>query len=358
MTLRTIDGGIIPSQLKSASQIGGSRFGLLYGSVVAPVFPDEEVNITGSLEYIVNINGQDHFGVRDATVKGGGIFSNHRRTRRGYDSIKPDDITTAGSAEFVYEEKNSGEKVLCLFLNGNSDNLCFIVGSVDHNLLFEKNPSSKPSKDDGEHERYEFQGLEFLIDKESNFSIKHIGRKLYKDAKSTIENPEAVDTKITLKGNGDIELDIDADDLKAEWIKAEKLFRATHDKTIAEIDGTNDRIHLQVDKDNIGAGGGDSITISKAEGVQISTPAAGGTALSMKGGKIAFGSPSPLKAELLDLFDQTIDQIVQTETACAAIIVPTILGPSGPPINAATFGTIATNLGAIKTLLAGIKGTL
>ena len=61
-------------------------------------------------------------------------------------------------------------------------------------------------------------------------------------------------------------------------------------------------------------------------------------------------------AELLDLVDQIIDQIDQTETAIQAITVPTAVGPSGPPINAASFIAIQSTLATIKGLLGGIKG--
>ncbi len=85
----------------------------------------------------------------------------------------------------------------------------------------------------------------------------------------------------------------------------------------------------------------------------IELEASGGAKLKLSGGMVGLGAAS---AELLDLVDQIIDQIDQTETAIQAITVPTAVGPSGPPINSASFIAIQMTLAAIKGLLGGIKG--
>ena len=178
--------------------------------------------------------------------------------------------------------------------------------------------------------------------------------------------------------------------------------------THVRVDGTEDAITLE-------SNFGDSATISRADGIQLSTPAAGGTSISMKsgkidiecagdstytssggnitieangtisittdtgdyeinaaagditltasggaelklsGGQVALGGPT---VELLDLLDQTMTQFDQTLTAIEAITVPTAVGPSGPPINSAAFIAIQSSLATIKGLLDGIKGSL
>lgn len=131
--------------------------------------------------------------------------------------------------------------------------------------------------------------------------------------------------------------------------------------TEVKIDGTNDAITLT-------AAFGDTLSVSALDGIQASTPS--GTSLSMKSGSVTIkGSGGELNlngtvalgndtAELLDLFDQTLDQLIDTETEIQTITVPTSVGPSGPPINSANFATILSNLTIIKGLLAGIKGSL
>lgn len=79
-----------------------------------------------------------------------------------------------------------------------------------------------------------------------------------------------------------------------------------------------------------------------------------GGILNLSGGKVALGSTD----ELLDLFDQTLDEIIKTEDGIVALTVPTAVGPSGPPINSATFTAIKSALDTIKSNLAAIKGSL
>lgn len=62
-----------------------------------------------------------------------------------------------------------------------------------------------------------------------------------------------------------------------------------------------------------------------------------------------------LGAELLDLIDQIIGVIDATLTQIALITVPTAVGPSGPPANAALFVAQQVSLAAIKVLLLAMK---
>lgn len=73
-------------------------------------------------------------------------------------------------------------------------------------------------------------------------------------------------------------------------------------------------------------------------------------------GKVAIGNASG--EELLDLVDQIIDEAINTEDGILALTVPTAVGPSGTPINSATFTAIKATLNDIKAKLATIKGTL
>ena len=130
-----------------------------------------------------------------------------------------------------------------------------------------------------------------------------------------------------------------------------------------KIDGTGDQITLETNF-------GDNISLSATGGIVLTTPAAGGATvelnqgvitlegsggakLKLGTGQVGLGSSS---AELLDLIDQIIDEVDATQTGIQAITVPTAVGPSGPPVNSASFIGIQTNLATIKGLLAGIKG--
>jgi len=93
-----------------------------------------------------------------------------------------------------------------------------------------------------------------------------------------------------------------------------------------------------------------------------------GGELNLSGGKVALGKGK----ELLDIVDKFIaetvkllDEVKKTEDGIKLITVPTAVGPSGVPINAATFtainvtlATIKTALNDLKTDLGTIKGTL
>lgn len=177
--------------------------------------------------------------------------------------------------------------------------------------------------------------------------------------------------------------------------------------------GTNFKIDSVADSFVFEANFGDRLEISAANGIQHTTPAAGGTTISQKGGKIDFTSTldstytstqgnititaqgtlslvsqtgdyeltasagnitltgsggAVLKigggkvglggpaGELVDLVGQLLDEVDKTEDGIMAITVPTAVGPSGPPINSATFVAIKATLATIKTALTGIKG--
>lgn len=149
---------------------------------------------------------------------------------------------------------------------------------------------------------------------------------------------------------------------KVSWIAAADIFEIKSVSTTITIDGTSDLIKLKT-------AFGDELSVSASDGIKGSTPT--GTSLSfksgavelegtggkmkLKGGKVAMGGAA---AELLDLFDQTLEKLNTTLTQIQAIIVPTAVGPSGPPTNAAQFATLFTEVTTIKTQLGLIKGSL
>ena len=136
------------------------------------------------------------------------------------------------------------------------------------------------------------------------------------------------------------EVDSDVDQTKVDLIRTENNEDSVD---ITHQSGTK----ISIDKDGnilISQKDGNVINVQDS-GVSIESPSGdvildGGTGkLKLSGGKVGLGGPS---AELLDLIEQLIDQIV-------LLTVPTGVGPSGPPLNSAAFS-------AIKTLLTSIKG--
>ena len=173
----TPEGGVIQSGV-TVNPINDKEHYKMYslhrGYVVRPVYPEEEENQTGFLEYIVMIEDQEFDGVLDMT-HGGGIFNNHTRVRHG--ATNTDSPGFNLSVDSGYHQRTDGEQVLCLFIGGNGD-IPIIIGSSEHTRIEAVNKDyKKPSKALGVYERYEFNGLEFIIDKDGNFSITHLGAK-------------------------------------------------------------------------------------------------------------------------------------------------------------------------------------
>lgn len=81
----------------------------------------------------------------------------------------------------------------------------------------------------------------------------------------------------------------------------------------------------------------------------------GNAAMKLANGKVAIGGAS---AELLDLFDKTLQEIDNILKAIQQLTVATAVGSSSPPINLASFVQSSVQVAAIKTQLGTIKGSL
>lgn len=408
----TKDGGIIPSHvpIMSEEKAGEQRvslFGLYRGYIQRAVFPDNSENVTGQLEYVVNINGQNFSGVLDGQKRSGGIFENDRRVRQGVEAVDPADIGLAlGDVNRVPNDKKDGESVWVLFTEGDTD-FPVIIGSDEHARVEENPDYPKPVTADGKHDRFEFNGLEFQIDKDSNLSITHLGRKKFVGGLTpVIENPEATEpnpSKIEFRGNGDFIADINDSLCRFSLIKADAkaelelggglkiLWDGTNDKYVLEtatgakvtLDGPNDKfswvspIGTKIEGDGINdkvsaeVAFGDKLSVSAADGIQGETPT--GVKLSMKsgaaelegsggkikliGGKVAMGAAGP--AEIMEQFSQLLTQL---GTLLSSMQIETHVGNLGyntsPPLTAPAYAAVATSITAIQTVINGIKGTL
>jgi hypothetical protein len=72
-------------------------------------------------------------------------------------------------------------------------------------------------------------------------------------------------------------------------------------------------------------------------------------------GKIALGTK---QAELVDILTKILEKLDEVITQIQSITVPTAVGPSGPPVNAAAFAAAQTELKVIAQLLGTIKGKI
>ena len=102
---------------------------------------------------------------------------------------------------------------------------------------------------------------------------------------------------------------------------------------------------------NVSAG---SFEINVLKGLTFSTTL--GAGINIQGSTVALGGPT---AELLDLFDQTLEQMDLMLTAMQAQTHVGNLGfPTSPPVNVASYVTAQVQVNVIKTLLNTIKGDL
>lgn len=393
----TSNGGVIPdgsNPIYSMDRTGAQekKFGIYRGIIKDVIHPEDKRNVSGHLEYAVTVLGQEYTGVQDFAL-GGGIFNSGRRVRRPSSAPTPLSVAPGG-----YEEGRDGEAVWVLFIGGDVD-FPIIIGSDNHPRATENKQRPIPTKADGTLLDFEFNGIQFKVDKESNFTIEHLGRKnslaatgaalsgLPLNVPGIVENPEAIllplgPTKINFSGNGDIEFLInETPEFTLKFVKADSKWvlkaglglsftfdglsdsyeMTTATGTTVSIDGLTDTITAE-------AAFGDIVEISAANGIQASTPT--GTSLSMKAGaveidgtagklklsgaQVGLGGPS---GELVDLLDQSLAQVdamliqLQLETHTGNFGYPT-----SPPLNAAAYAAIQALVATIKTLVISIKG--
>jgi hypothetical protein len=236
MAQYTPDGGVVPSGLPTSKRSSNEHyhlFGVYKGMVVQIIYPEDQRNFSKDrIEYVVRVKGQDYPNAVDATTMGG-IFNYKTRSRK--------DITESLDNKIATEtprEKMNGEAVFVMFLEGHGD-LPIIIASDQHPRHGEY---KKVKKDEGLFDIEEFNGIEFSINKDSNYVIKNVGRK---DDKAKVLNEDGVGSQIKFMGNGDIELNTHGTegsaDLRAKFTKADKKmeFYAQENKVVYDSAGVS-----------------------------------------------------------------------------------------------------------------------
>lgn len=230
------------SPISSSVPVGEKRsnehrtlFGIYKGQVIRPIYPDDPTSVSKErIEYVVKIKGQLHSNVVAVKFGGGGKYNFSERV------YKATEVSSSGKLDDgTYDELLDGEHVYVAFLEGYG-NTPIILGAVEHQ---QRGKYKKFKKADGVFNVEEFNGVEVSIDKDSNYMIKHVGRK---DPKGKIADEKAVGALIKLFGNGNILFDANktADDkpLLMLFDKAGKKFEIQAQENIATFDDTGIKV--------------------------------------------------------------------------------------------------------------------
>lgn len=281
-------------------------------------------------------------------------------------------------SEFIYEDNQiafekdldesnvpqnkNGSYVLILFMD-NSFFKPFIIGAVRHPII-----ESEATREKGIHQVSEFRGLIQEINKDGELEITLTGTKTA-EGEPEVKDQKPITFKLgignSVQAEGGHKLVIESgkegdrflletaggQSFQVEDTEGEEFIQILHKSESYFLFDTDGSIKIYSPTDFTFAAktyeleAEDSITLSDGTG----------GALKISGGKVALGGSS---AELLDLFEQLLTQMDTILTQVQAITVPTAVGPSGPPVNAAMFATAQVQVASIKTLLGGIKGSL
>jgi len=255
-------------------------------------------------------------------------------------------VTGTGKVDI---NKQDGDVVYVAYIQGKAD-YPIIVGRATGVLDGDKTGALRA---DGPRRRWEYNGIFFEVNKNGEMTLTRKGGQF--QAKEGFFEPEEGGDKVTFS----------LTDSKLTATFAKTGITEVHDG-IAQlvtltfksglkvtIDGASDQVKIVTagGTQTLVDGAADKATIETAGGAKASIDGASDTVelqdngsgkLKISGEKVALGA-SP--AELLDLFEQTLDALIaQTHIGNLGI-------PTGTPINVADFT-------AIKTLLTQIKGTL
>lgn len=225
----TDDGAIIetsiPVSKKQGEYIRFNNTTIYKAQVDDVIYVDDDRNITGQVEYILTLLS---FKAGDAYRK---VFNAVSLNGLGGINDYSEKIYKAKSRELVrgkekgkaYSENTNGDIVAVMFLEGNEQSPV-IIGP-----WFHPRNTKKAKKDDGHRMKGEYNGIEWEINKDGEFTLKSLGGprddnqnltnesnggiliKLSKDGKITLETGDQ--PKITVDKNSN-EVTIEANKIK------------------------------------------------------------------------------------------------------------------------------------------------
>lgn len=337
------DGHIVSSGVKQYPSIVTDKyFGIVKARVDEVVYSDSSDNYSyeqyrvKTTQYVCRIVGSQFDGlyVRGAICASeiGGQFNYEETILSPVKELAP--ISLLGDKD---PSLTNGDYVLMMFLYGDLNSGIIIKG-----FPHPQNEEAGKGESEGIKSVKELNGIETKIDKDGNFTITVKGLK--DPLTGQVLLPLGVDTEFKIGKDGKIS------------------FLSNPQGTIVEIDGTSDKVSFT-------SAFGDTVSVSKTDGIQASTPT--GTSLSMKQGevlvqgtegkmklktgKVALGGPAG------ELFAEVEKMLTQLDTLCTQLQAETHLGnlgyPTGTPINTAAYAAIQTQLAAIKVVIGLLKGS-
>jgi len=360
----------------SDSPVPNKLWGIIKGQIEKIILIDDNENNTfeyfgvKSVQYVIRIIGSQNDGlfiksVIDSSNLGG--KHNYSEVVREGDKAKSGPYSSnVGLGDDKDPSKKHGDMVLVAFINGNQDSGVIISG-----FPHPKNERTGPNKNDGIRKISEFNGIESHIDKNSNFRLRHRGRK---NGDGKIENEKGVGTELILFENGDIQIDLygkSDDDISKSIDEQTKDFRIRLTKEDKKLEAFINENEITVDELGINiTDKNKNKIITNKNGVDIEDLSSNkatmdnngikikennGGELNLSGSKVALGFGS---IEVLDNISKLAQEAGKLAQEDSLHIHPTGVGPSGPPTNSASYVAIKAACDTIEVLINNIKGSL
>lgn len=234
MSIYKPDGGVVSSSIPRTimeTSNHNKMFGVYRGQILRVIYPDEPENMNKKrIEYVVNVRGQDYPNV--ISIKSlGGIYQQSETIHKGVEKSTTGQINSG-----QFPENMDGEMCYVMFIEGHG-NIPLIIGFAEH-----PRADKAFKKEDGRFDREEFNGVEFLVDKDSNYIITQAGRK---DAEGKVLNEKGAGSFVKMSGNGDMEINTHGTegsaDLRMKLTKEDKKmeFYAQDNKVVYDASGVS-----------------------------------------------------------------------------------------------------------------------
>lgn len=323
MTNYMKDGGVIASGVpisKKRADEHQTLFGLYRGVVIRVIYPDDPDNSTKErVEYVVKVNGQEYPNCV-AMSDIGAVNNYHEKI------LKPSEKSFSGQLDkSTYDENLDGEQVYVMFLMGNG-NVPIIVGGCQH-----QKRNKKFKKADGVFNEMEYNGIQVQIDKDSNYTIRQVGRK---DKDDAITNPNAKGALVRLGGvDGDILLKSSKNGI-IQMDKDGGISIIAKDGSILTMNAKDGSVMLVSKSGQAITMNGDAINIAEKTGKTLIS--LNGTSCQITSDKVVVSSQeASLNCGAVNLGNiATFTAVIyeNLKTIFDGHTHPTAVGPSGPPL--------------------------
>lgn len=325
MSRYTQDGGVIPSGIPASKRRDNEHktlFGLFRGVIIKTVYPDDPENTNKErMEYTVRVKGQIYPNAIDMR-RGGGMYQYNERIRKHSEKSFKGQMDVS-----AYDQDLDGEIVYVMFVEGNG-NVPVIVGAAQHHNQAQY---KKFKKEDGLVDESEYNGVVIQTDKDSNFTIRQVGRK---DVEGNIVNQEAVGALVRLGG---IDGDIILKSSKSALVHMDKdgsvkiiakdgsilTFNAT-DGSVLLVSKDGHAVTMNADGIAVSDKSGKSVLSVKESGVQVTADkvVVQSQEATLNSGAVNLGS----NASFSGVIYENLKTLFDAHTHATGV------GPSGPPL--------------------------